>query len=100
MNQPPTLKSSTFKPSTFAFNLQLSTFNFQRFFNLKLSTGLQPSTFNCIFAFMKPVYIIDTIRTAVGRYGGGLSNIRPDDLLAEVIKALLKRNENINVHAI
>jgi 3-oxoadipyl-CoA thiolase len=49
---------------------------------------------------MKTVYIIDTIRTAVGRYGGGLSSIRSDDLLAEVIKALLKRNENINVHAI
>lgn len=49
---------------------------------------------------MKPVYIIDTVRTAIGRYGGGLSSIRPDDLLAEVIKALLKRNGNVDMHAI
>lgn len=49
---------------------------------------------------MKPVYIIDTVRTAIGRYGGGLSSIRPDDLLAEVIKALLKRNGNVDIHGI
>jgi Acetyl-CoA acetyltransferase len=49
---------------------------------------------------MKPVYIIDTVRTAIGRYGGGLSSIRPDDLLAEVIKALLKRNGSVDMHAI
>lgn len=49
---------------------------------------------------MKPVYIIDTVRTAIGRYGGGLSSIRPDDLLAEVIKALVMRNANVDIHAI
>jgi acetyl-CoA C-acetyltransferase len=41
---------------------------------------------------MRTAYIIDAIRTPVGRYGGKLSTIRPDDLLAHVIKALLKRN--------
>lgn len=49
---------------------------------------------------MKPVYVIDTIRTAVGKYGGALSSVRPDDLLAHVIKELLKRNESININAI
>src|SRR6478672_5252724 len=49
---------------------------------------------------MKAVYVIDTVRTAIGRYGGGLSSIRPDDLLAEVIRALLKRNGNVDIHAI
>lgn len=43
---------------------------------------------------MQPVYVIDTVRTPVGRYGGVLSSIRPDDLLAYIIRALLKRNEN------
>lgn len=43
---------------------------------------------------MEPVYVIDTVRTPVGRYGGVLSSIRPDDLLAYIIRALLKRNEN------
>jgi 3-oxoadipyl-CoA thiolase len=48
---------------------------------------------------MKTTYIIDAVRTPIGRYGGKLSSIRPDDLLAHVIKALLKRN-TINVEAI
>ncbi|MEO6904843.1 MAG: acetyl-CoA C-acyltransferase [Ginsengibacter sp.] len=49
---------------------------------------------------METVYIIDAARTAVGRYGGALSTIRPDDLLADVIKALIKRNGKINVNEI
>ncbi len=49
---------------------------------------------------MKPVYIIDAVRTPVGRYGGVLSSVRPDDLLAYIIKALLKRNESVDVNAI
>lgn len=36
----------------------------------------------------------------MGRYGGVLSSIRPDDLLAHVIKALVQRNSSIDVHAI
>src|SRR5881398_3716788 len=49
---------------------------------------------------MKPVYIIDSIRTPIGKYGGALSTVRPDDLLAHVIKALLLRNPSIDVNAI
>jgi acetyl-CoA C-acetyltransferase len=49
---------------------------------------------------MQPVYIIDARRTAIGKYGGGLRNLRPDDLLAFIIKELLKRNEKIDVHQI
>ena len=49
---------------------------------------------------MNPVYIIDAVRTPVGKYGGALSSIRPDDLLAHVIKALLQRNLSIDVNAI
>jgi len=49
---------------------------------------------------MEPVYVIDAIRTAVGRYGGALSTVRPDDMLAEVIKALVKRNNKIDVNEI
>jgi len=49
---------------------------------------------------MKSVYIIDAVRTPIGRYGGALSSIRPDDLLAYIIKALLKRNESVDVTAI
>jgi 3-oxoadipyl-CoA thiolase len=49
---------------------------------------------------METVYVIDTIRTPIGKYGGSLSGIRPDDLLAHVIGVLVKRNANIDVHAI
>ncbi len=36
-------------------------------------------------------YIVDAIRTPVGRYGGVLKDVRPDDLSAIVIKALIER---------
>ncbi len=49
---------------------------------------------------MSKAYIIDAVRTPVGKYGGSLSTIRPDDLLALAIKALIHRNENIDIHAI
>ncbi len=49
---------------------------------------------------MKKVYVIDAVRTPIGKYGGALSTIRPDDLLAHVIKSLLQRNASIDVNAI
>jgi len=49
---------------------------------------------------METVYVIDAIRTAVGRYGGALSSVRPDDLLAAVIETLIKRNGKIDVNEI
>ena len=49
---------------------------------------------------MQTVYVIDAVRTPIGKYGGALSTIRPDDLLALVIKTLVGRNASIDVHAI
>ncbi len=46
------------------------------------------------------VYIIDAVRTPIGKYGGTLSTVRPDDMLAHVIKALVTRNPSVDVHAI
>lgn len=45
---------------------------------------------------MQTCYIIDALRTPIGRYGGRLSSIRPDDLLAHTIRALLERNPGID----
>jgi 3-oxoadipyl-CoA thiolase len=49
---------------------------------------------------MKDVFIVDAIRTPIGKYGGALSSVRPDDLLAHVIGSLLERNPGIDVNAI
>ena len=49
---------------------------------------------------MKACYIIDAVRTPIGRYAGKLSAVRPDDLLALVISALIKRNPSIDVNQI
>jgi 3-oxoadipyl-CoA thiolase len=38
------------------------------------------------------VVIVDAVRTPVGRYGGALRDVRPDDLAALVIQALVRRN--------
>jgi acetyl-CoA acetyltransferase family protein len=40
---------------------------------------------------MSSAYIYEAVRTPFGRYGGALSGVRPDDLAAEVLKALLAR---------
>ncbi len=45
---------------------------------------------------MKAVYVIDGVRTPIGRYGGLLSSVRPDDLLAGVIKGLLQRSPDVD----
>ena len=42
---------------------------------------------------MTNAYVIDAVRTPIGKYGGALSNVRPDDLAAIVIKALVERNK-------
>ena len=44
----------------------------------------------------KSAYIIDILRTPVGKYGGTLASVRPDDLAAWVIKKLLERNPNVD----
>ncbi len=49
---------------------------------------------------MNTVYVIDSVRTPIGKYGGGLSSIRPDDLLAHVIRTLLERNPGVDPAAI
>lgn len=49
---------------------------------------------------MQAVYVVDIVRTPVGKFGGSLAGIRPDDLAAHVIKQLLDRNPNIPKEAI
>jgi acetyl-CoA acyltransferase len=45
---------------------------------------------------MSEALICDPIRTAIGRYAGGLATVRPDDLGAVPIKALMERNAGVD----
>jgi acetyl-CoA C-acetyltransferase len=45
---------------------------------------------------MNTAYIIDILRTPIGKYGGTLASVRPDDLAAHVIKKLLERNSQLH----
>ncbi len=46
---------------------------------------------------MTRAYLCDGTRTPIGRYGGALSSVRPDDLLAHVIKALMDRYPGLDI---
>ncbi|MBL4918030.1 3-oxoadipyl-CoA thiolase [Szabonella alba] len=46
------------------------------------------------------VFICDYIRTPIGRYGGALAPVRPDDLAAHVLRALIARNPAMDPAAI
>jgi acetyl-CoA acetyltransferase family protein len=45
-------------------------------------------------------YVLDAVRTPFGRYGGGLSGVRPDDLAAHVVRALLDRSPTLDAATI
>jgi 3-oxoadipyl-CoA thiolase len=49
---------------------------------------------------MTDVYIADACRTPMGKLGGQLAHVRPDDLAAHVIGGLLARNPELDPHAI
>src|SRR5262245_8420145 len=45
---------------------------------------------------MTEAYIIDAVRTPIGKIGGALSGVRPDDLLASAIKGLVSRHADLD----
>ncbi|KND17260.1 beta-ketoadipyl CoA thiolase [Pannonibacter phragmitetus] len=49
---------------------------------------------------MTDVFICDYIRTPIGRYGGALSSVRPDDLGAIPLRALMDRNAGVDWEAV
>ncbi|HNU42366.1 MAG TPA: acetyl-CoA C-acyltransferase [Cyclobacteriaceae bacterium] len=48
----------------------------------------------------KSVYLLDILRTPIGKFGGALASVRPDDLAAGVIKKLIARNPHVDVNRI
>ena len=49
---------------------------------------------------MREAYICDAVRTPFGRYGGVLAPVRPDDLAAVPLKALMERNPGVEWSAV
>jgi 3-oxoadipyl-CoA thiolase len=45
---------------------------------------------------MKSAYIVDIVRTPIGKFGGTLASVRPDDLAAHAIKKLMERNPGVS----
>src|SRR3954466_12639626 len=45
---------------------------------------------------MKPVYLVDGVRTPIGSFGGSLAHVRADDLAAHVIAKLLDRHPGLD----
>jgi acetyl-CoA acetyltransferase family protein len=45
---------------------------------------------------MADAYVLDAVRTPFGRYGGGLAGVRPDDLAAHAVGALLERSADLD----
>ncbi|MEJ7686852.1 MAG: 3-oxoadipyl-CoA thiolase [Variovorax sp.] len=45
-------------------------------------------------------FICDAVRTPFGRYGGALSSVRPDDLGAVPLRALMERNKDVDWQAV
>ncbi|MGZ9050569.1 MAG: 3-oxoadipyl-CoA thiolase [Allosphingosinicella sp.] len=45
---------------------------------------------------MTEAFICDAVRTPIGRYGGSLAHVRPDDLAAIPIRALMERNPDVD----
>ncbi|NML50737.1 thiolase family protein [Streptomyces sp. R302] len=45
---------------------------------------------------IRDVYIVDAVRTPIGKFGGALASVRPDDLAAHVVKALVDRTPDLD----
>jgi 3-oxoadipyl-CoA thiolase len=49
---------------------------------------------------MKRAYVVDGVRTPIGRYAGALSAVRPDDLAAHVLRSLCARHAGVDWSAL
>jgi len=49
---------------------------------------------------MLTAYIVDAVRTPIGKFGGALSSVRPDDLAAHVLRELMRRNPSVDKNAV
>ena len=55
---------------------------------------------NDLTSRMSTAYIVDILRTPIGKFGGSLASVRPDDLASLVIKKILERNKAVDARLI
>ena len=49
---------------------------------------------------MPNAFVVDAVRTPIGKFAGALSSVRPDDLAAHVLRELLRRNPTVDKNAV
>ncbi|MEO7980419.1 MAG: 3-oxoadipyl-CoA thiolase, partial [Sporichthyaceae bacterium] len=49
---------------------------------------------------MSEAFLVDGVRTPIGRYGGALAPVRPDDLAAHALRALVDRLPSVDWSAV
>src|SRR3954447_8557309 len=59
---------------------------------MQLRTGSR----DILRAMAGDVYILDAVRTPIGRHGGALAGVRPDDLAAHAVKSLVGRSPDLD----
>ncbi|MEU8892744.1 thiolase family protein [Streptomyces sp. NPDC048442] len=45
---------------------------------------------------IRDVYVVDAVRTPIGKFGGALAGVRPDDLAAHVVRSLVARTPDLD----
>ena len=49
---------------------------------------------------MPTAYVVDAVRTPIGKFAGALGSVRPDDLAAHVLRELMRRNPSVDKSAV
>ncbi|MFM7588314.1 MAG: 3-oxoadipyl-CoA thiolase, partial [Bacteroidota bacterium] len=47
---------------------------------------------------MEDVFILDALRTPIGKYAGALSGLRPDDMAAHLVRSMMDRHPELDPH--
>jgi acetyl-CoA acyltransferase len=45
---------------------------------------------------LRGVFVVDAVRTPIGRYAGSLATVRPDDLAAHIVTSIVTRNTSVS----
>jgi acetyl-CoA acyltransferase len=78
------------------FHFEKANFKLDSYVNFNLLNTFSYFVFQTSTTQMKEAFIIDGIRTPIGKFGGTLGALRTDDLAAHALKALMERNNSFD----